>query len=123
MINADVENPDTILPPETDVVQQASNPNPDQHRAAPIIQQQQNVPQQTTIVQPEESLQHGLANGNAGGAPPRTKVETPRMLVQPSPLAVRHASFMHRGLANTVDVALAASSITHEYANHLLKVV
>ena len=28
------------------------------------------IPQQTAIVQPEETLQHGLANGNAGGAPP-----------------------------------------------------
>ena len=70
VINADVENPDTVLPPETDVIQQASNLNPDLHRAALIIQQQQNVPQQTTIAQPEEPLQHGSANGNAGGAPP-----------------------------------------------------
>ena len=42
--------------------------DPALHLTAPIIQQQ-NVPQQRTIAQPEESLQHGLANGNAGGAP------------------------------------------------------
>ena len=39
VINAQVENPVTVLPPETDVIQQASNPNPDLHHAAPIIQQ------------------------------------------------------------------------------------
>ena len=58
------------------------NPNPDHHRAALIIQQQQNVPQQTTIVQPEvlaeEPLQHGLANGNAGGAPPPDASRNPQ---------------------------------------------
>ena len=79
VINADVENPNTTLPPETDVTQQASNLNPDLHRAALIIQQQQqNVPQQTNIAQPEEPLQHGLANGNAGGAPPSDASRNPQ---------------------------------------------
>ena len=79
VINADVENPVTTLPPETDVTQQASNLNPDQHRAALIIQQQQqNVPQQTNIAQPVEPLQHGLANGNAGGAPPSDASRNPQ---------------------------------------------
>ena len=79
VINADVENPNTTLPPETDVTQQASNLNPDLHRAALIIQQQQqNVPQQTNIAQPEEPLQHGLVNGNAGGAPPSDASRNPQ---------------------------------------------
>ena len=65
--DAPITNGDTGPPLEINVDQQDANPAP--HLAAPIIQQQ-NVPQQTTIAQPEESLQHGLANGNAGGAPP-----------------------------------------------------
>ena len=83
--DAPITNGDTGPPLEIDVDQQDANPAP--HLAAPIIQQQI-VPQQTTIVQPEETLQHGLANGNAGGAPPQTQVQTPRTLVQLNPLAV-----------------------------------
>ena len=65
--DAPITNGDTGPPSKIDVDQQDANSAP--HRAAPIIQQQ-NVPQQPTIVQPEETLQHGaLANGNAGGAP------------------------------------------------------
>ena len=59
--NATMANPDTDFSSETDVNQQASNPNPDLHRAAPIIQQQQNFSQQTTTDQPEMGHQHGIA--------------------------------------------------------------
>ena len=57
--DAPITNGDTGPPLEINVNQQDANPAP--HLAAPIIQQQ-NVPQQTTIVQTEETLQHGLAN-------------------------------------------------------------
>ena len=65
--DAPITNGTTGPPLEIDVDQQDANPAP--HLAAPTIQQQ-DVPQQTTIVQPDETLQHGLANGNAGGVLP-----------------------------------------------------
>ena len=73
--DAPITNGDTGPPLEINVNQQDANPAP--HLAAPIIQQQ-NVPQQTTIVQTEETLQHGLANslnslestGDNGRQPP-----------------------------------------------------